>query len=58
MGLYSKCALPRIIDLAMRNKETTRLRSEWIPRPRGTVLEIGIGSGLKPPHSYSPQSCG
>lgn len=44
MGLYSKYVLPRFIDLAMRNKDTTRLRSEWIPRARG--YEIGIGSGL------------
>jgi hypothetical protein len=46
MGLYSKYVLPRLIDLAMRNKDTTRLRREWIPRARGDVLEIRIGSGL------------
>src|SRR5689334_6140487 len=29
----------------MRNKETTRIRAEWVPQAHGEVLEIGIGSG-------------
>ena len=40
MGLYAKYVLPRIIDLAMKNKEVTRLRAEWIPHARGDVLMI------------------
>ena len=54
MGFYAKYVLPRLIDIAMRNKDTARLRAEWVPQARGEVLEIGIGSGLNLPF-YSSQ---
>lgn len=49
MSIYRKWILPRLTDLAMRNKEATRYRSQLVPEACGTVLEIGVGSGLNLP---------
>jgi len=49
MNWYEKWILPRLTDLAMRNKETTRYRSRMVPQAYGGVLEIGVGSGLNLP---------
>jgi len=49
MSFYDRWILPRLVDIAMRNKEATRYRSQIVPHARGTVLEIGVGSGLNLP---------
>jgi ubiquinone/menaquinone biosynthesis C-methylase UbiE len=49
MNVYDKWILPRLTDLVMRNKEATRYRSQLVAKACGTVLEIGVGSGLNLP---------
>jgi len=55
MNFYARHILPRLIDLAMRNAESRRLREVWIPQASGEVLEVGMGSGLNLAF-YSPQA--
>jgi ubiquinone/menaquinone biosynthesis C-methylase UbiE len=54
MGWYDRHLLPRLIDLGCRAPPVEAQRRRVVPRARGRVLEIGLGSGLNLRH-YDPR---
>ena len=53
MGVYDRLIVPRLLDLAMRNRLLDRYRQRTIETAQGLVLEVGVGSGLNLP-LYGP----
>jgi ubiquinone/menaquinone biosynthesis C-methylase UbiE len=49
MRLYERWIVPRLLDLAMRNRLLDHYRQQTTESAQGLVLEIGVGSGLNLP---------
>jgi ubiquinone/menaquinone biosynthesis C-methylase UbiE len=49
MGFYDRVIMPRFINCACGSKPIMYQREKVVPQAQGTVLEIGIGTGLNLP---------
>ena len=50
MGFYENRLLPRILNVTMNTKAVTQERKRCLENVKGTVLEVGFGTGLNLPH--------
>jgi ubiquinone/menaquinone biosynthesis C-methylase UbiE len=50
MGLYSRIIFPRLCELALSQPMVAAHRRELLTAARGTILEIGFGTGLNLAH--------
>ena len=55
MNWYDRVVLPRLLNALMKSPEMTRVRATQVPKARGRVLELGVGSGLNLPF-YAPNT--
>ena len=46
MGFYEERILPHLIDKACSMGQVMKLRSQVVPRAKGKVLEVGMGSAI------------
>jgi len=53
MSFYEQRILPRLINCACGTRPIMKQREKVVPQASGTILEIGIGSGLNLPF-YDP----
>lgn len=49
MGLYERCILPHLLNLAMTTEGVRNERARCLADVNGRVLEVGFGSGLNLP---------